>query len=179
MKDGAWLVNSSRGEVIETTALKNALSSHIIKGAVLDVWENEPDIDTELLRQVTISTPHIAGYSTDGKANGTAMVVQALSQFFGLPLQDFYPASIPVPSDPTIVIDGYGKSTQQIIHEAVAQTYIIMGDHNRLQSFPGSFEHQRGNYPIRREFPSYTVKLLNVQKREVSILEKFGFRVEK
>lgn len=179
MKDGTWLINSSRGEVVETNSLKSALTSRKLKGAVLDVWETEPDIDLELLRQVTISTPHIAGYSTDGKANGTAMGVHALSQFFDLPLRDFYPTSIPEPSNPTIVIDGYGKSSQQIIHEAVAQTYLIMEDHDRLQFSPGSFEQQRGNYPIRREFGAYTVKLLNVEKGDAYILEKFGFRVEK
>jgi len=179
VKEGVWLINSSRGEVVETKALKNALSTGILKGAVLDVWENEPDVDLDLLRQVTISTPHIAGYSTDGKANGTAMVVQALSEFFNLPLRDFYPASIPLPSDPIIVIDGYGKSTQQIIYEAFVQTYVIMDDHNRLQISPGSFEQQRGNYPIRREFPAYTVKLLNAGKIEADIVEKFGFKVEK
>ena len=178
MKDGAWLINSSRGEVVETNSLKSALASGKLRGAVIDVWENEPHIDLELLRQVTISTPHIAGYSTDGKANGTAMVVHALSQFFDLPLRDFYPASIPEPSDPAIVIDGYDKSSQQIIHEAVAQTYVIMEDHNRLQLSPGSFEQQRGNYPLRREFPAYAVKLLNVGKGETNTLGKFGFRVE-
>lgn len=179
MKDGAWLINSSRGEVVETNSLKSALTSGKLRGAVLDVWETEPDIDLELLRLVTISTPHIAGYSTDGKANGTAMVVHALSQFFDLPLRDFYPASIPVPSDPTIVIDGYGKSTQQIIHEAVAQTYVIMGDHNRLQLSPGSFEQQRGSYPVRREFGAFTVNVSNEEKGSADILEKFGFRIEK
>jgi erythronate-4-phosphate dehydrogenase len=154
------------------------LASGKLRGAVIDVWENEPHIDLELLRQITISTPHIAGYSTDGKANGTAMVVHALSQFFDLPLRDFYPSSIPEPSDPAIVIDGYDKSSQQIIHEAVARTYAIIEDHNRLQLSPGSFEQQRGNYPLRREFPAYTVKLLNVGKGETNTLGKFGFRVE-
>jgi erythronate-4-phosphate dehydrogenase len=179
MKDGAWLFNSSRGEVIETKSLKSALASGKLAGAVLDVWENEPGIDLELLRQVTISTPHIAGYSTDGKANGTAMVVHALSQFFNLPLLDFYPASIPEPSDPEIVIDGNCMSSQQIIHGTIAQTYEIMEDHKRLQTSPGSFEQQRGSYPVRREFPAYTVKLLNVEKGEGYMLEKFGFRIKK
>ena len=179
VKESAWLINSSRGEVVETNALKNALSAGKLKGAVLDVWENEPDIDLELLGQVALSTPHIAGYSTDGKANGTAMIVQSLSQFFNLPLLDFYPALLPVPSDPIIPIDGTGKSHQQIIQEAVAQTYAIMEDHNRLQFAPGSFEQQRGNYPIRREFGAYTLKFSNVEKGIISILEKFGFRIEK
>jgi erythronate-4-phosphate dehydrogenase len=179
LKTSSWLINSSRGEVVETMALKTALSAGRIKDAILDVWENEPDIDLELLRQVTISTPHIAGYSVDGKANGTAMVIQALSQFFGLPLQDFYPPALPLPSNPKIVIDGADKSRQQVIYEAIMKTYAIIEDHNRLQLTPGSFEKQRGSYPVRREFGAYTLTLSNVEKGEVEIFKKFGFRVEK
>jgi erythronate-4-phosphate dehydrogenase len=177
VREGTWLLNSSRGEVIETRSLKTALTSGRLKGAVLDVWENEPDIDLELLRQVTVSTPHIAGYSVDGKANGTAMTVQALSRFFGLPLLGFYPPLLPVPSEPVIEIDGTGKSGQQIIHEAVIHTYAIMEDHNRLQLSPGTFEQQRGNYPVRREFGAFTLNLSNVQRGLSDILEKLGFRV--
>jgi erythronate-4-phosphate dehydrogenase len=177
VREGTWLLNSSRGEVIETRSLKTALTSGRLKGAVLDAWENEPDIDLELLRQVTVSTPHIAGYSVDGKANGTAMTVQALSRFFGLPLLGFYPPLLPAPSEPVIEIDGTGKSGQQIIHEAVIHTYAIMEDHKRLQLSPGTFEQQRGNYPVRREFGAFTLNLSNVQRGSSDILEKLGFRV--
>ena len=107
------------------------------------------------------------------------MVVQSLSQFFDLPLRDFYPASLPAPPVSMIPIDGKGKSHQQIIYEAVVQTYVIMEDHTRLQFSPGSFEQQRGSYPIRREFGAYTLKFSNVEKGIISILEKFGFRIEK
>ncbi len=91
MKNGVWFINSSRGEVADTVALKMALISGNLSGAVLDVWENEPDIDRELLDMAFLATPHIAGYSTDGKANGTAMVVNSLSSYFNLPITDWYP----------------------------------------------------------------------------------------
>jgi len=178
VKEGAWLINSSRGEVVDTIALRTSLTAGRLKGAVLDVWENEPDIDLDLLNLVTISTPHIAGYSVDGKANGTAMTVQALSCFFGLPLVDFYPPSLPAPSEPIIEIDGTGKSRQQIIHEAFMHIYAIMEDHNRLQLSPGTFEQQRGNYPVRREFGAYVINLSNAQRGAADILEKLGFRIE-
>jgi erythronate-4-phosphate dehydrogenase len=97
MKKGAWLINSSRGEVIETLALKKALRAGRLGGVVLDVWENEPDIDHELLDKAFIATPHIAGYSADGKANGTAMVINVLCNAFKFPLQDWYPKVIPQP----------------------------------------------------------------------------------
>ena len=77
------LINSSRGSVVDTLALKNALKARRIKAAVLDVWENEPYIDLDLLNLLTIATPHIAGYSADGKANGTAASVQAVAACLG------------------------------------------------------------------------------------------------
>jgi erythronate-4-phosphate dehydrogenase len=82
LRQGAWFINSSRGEVADTQSLKQVLLEGILKGAVIDVWENEPDIDRDLMKLALIATPHIAGYSTDGKANGTAMVVNSLAKFF-------------------------------------------------------------------------------------------------
>ena len=82
------LINASRGEVVDNEALKTALQHRSIKAAVLDVWENEPQIDQELLRLVAIATPHIAGYAIDGKANGSTMSVQAIARFFGI--EDLY-----------------------------------------------------------------------------------------
>ena len=75
MKKGTWFINASRGEVTDTPSLKRALCSGKFGGAILDVWEHEPDIDIDLMSNTFLSTPHIAGYSTDGKANGTATFV--------------------------------------------------------------------------------------------------------
>jgi len=128
-----WLINSSRGEVVDTSAVKSALDSELIKGAIFDVWENEPDIDSGLLSSVFLGTPHIAGYSTDGKANGTSMVVNALSNHFKLPLTDWYPGNIHPPPFPLIEISGTGKSDYEIVREAVARTYDITLDDRNLR----------------------------------------------
>lgn len=177
MKTGAWLLNTSRGAVVETNALKTSLSSGKLQGAVLDVWENEPKIDRGLLGQVFLATPHIAGYSIDGKANGTSQAVRGLSGFFGLPLPGFYTLSVPEPAFPEIVIDGAGKSTLQIICQAVLHSYPIWDDHNRLLQSPETFEQQRGNYPLRREFPAFAAKLLNCKPETADLLVKLGFGV--
>ncbi|HYQ57452.1 MAG TPA: 4-phosphoerythronate dehydrogenase, partial [Draconibacterium sp.] len=78
------IVNSCRGEVVDSEAVYNSIESNDITGFVADCWENEPDINLDLLNLCEYGTPHIAGYSKDGKANGTKMSVQAISKFFGL-----------------------------------------------------------------------------------------------
>jgi erythronate-4-phosphate dehydrogenase len=177
MKKGAWFFNSSRGEVTETTALKKALGSGKLGGAVIDVWENEPDIDLELMAKAFIATPHIAGYSTDGKANGTALVVNSLSKYFDLPLKNWYPENVPQPPAPQIAINGKGKSDEEIIREAVFQTYNITEDDIKLRFSPSDFEKQRGDYPLRREFTSYRINLKGGSEKVRKMLGELGFRV--
>ncbi len=176
MKQGAWFINSSRGEVAATPALKNALKSGKLGGTVLDVWENEPDIDTDLLADAFLSTPHIAGYSADGKANGTSMVVNALCRFFDLPLKDWYPADVPPPHAGLIKINAGRKSDQEIISEAVMHTYDIDDDSRSLKRSSSDFEKLRGAYRIRREFPAFTVDLSGGTERVRNILSALGFK---
>ncbi len=177
MKRDAWLFNTSRGEVADNLVLKKAMAEGRLAGIVLDVWENEPDIDTELMSNVFIATPHIAGYSADGKANGTSMAVNALSAFFGLPLNSWYPNDVPLPPVPQIELDCHGKSTEDITAEAVFHTYSVEDDDRKLRDNPSGFESQRGQYPLRREFPSYMVKLRNHLPGHSKILTRLGFRL--
>lgn len=177
MKKGAWFFNTSRGEVTETAALKKVLSTGKPGGAVLDVWENEPDIDIDLMARTFLSTPHIAGYSTDGKAKGTAMVVNSLSNHFNLSLKDWYPENVPPPEHPVINVDGVGKTDEDIIREAVNHTYNIEEDNIRLRFSPSDFEKLRGEYGIRREFSAFTVRMNGGTKKVRKILEGLGFKV--
>jgi erythronate-4-phosphate dehydrogenase len=179
IKKGSWFFNSSRGEVTDSAALKNVLKSAKLEGAVIDVWENEPDVDPDLLSGVYLATPHIAGYSTDGKANGTAMVVNSLSRFFNFPLENWYPVNVPQPASPEIVIDGTGRSGENIIRQAVLHTYNIKADVENFRHSPAGFEKHRGEYPLRREFPSYTVHLFNSSRNVRTMLEKMGFKVDR
>lgn len=177
MKKGTWFINASRGEVTETNALKKALGSGKLAGAVLDVWENEPDIDIDLMAKTFLATPHIAGYSTDGKANGTSIIVNSLCSQFNLPLKNWYPPKVPKPDAPVISISGIGKTDEEIISEAVFHTYNIDQDNINLRFSPSDFEKQRGDYMIRREFTAYTVKLNGGTKHVRKILEQLGFKV--
>jgi len=190
MKNGAVYINSARGAVTETAALKQAACpSPVIAGLphklpklsayILDVWENEPDIDLELLENALIGTPHIAGYSSDGKANGTAVCVHEFCRFFGLNiLQDWYPDTIPAPPMSTVInIDCEGKTEQEVFYEAVTHTYPIWEDSLRLKQTPADFEKQRGDYWIRREFNNFTIQLKNPTEAMVKGLRLLGFNL--
>lgn len=178
IKKGSWLINSSRGEVVDTEALKNALSSERLAGAVLDVWENEPDIDTQLMDMTFLATPHIAGYSTDGKANGTAMSVKALCEFFNIPLSGWFPADLPPPLIPVVSIGGDRKSDEEILNKAISHTYNIVEDDIKLRFRPSEFEKQRGVYPVRREFPAFTINMERGTEDTRKMLAGLGFKVK-
>lgn len=178
MIKGAIIINSSRGEVVDPAALKDAVQSGLLEAVVMDVWENEPSVDTDLLRLADIATPHIAGYSADGKANGTMMSVRALSSFFDLGIDDWVPSGIPEPSENKIPVNCRGKSDDVIVQEAIMATYRILEDDRRLRESVSTFEQQRGEYPLRREFPAYIVVL--DEKRQVAHrrLKRLGFKTE-
>lgn len=105
MKPGVIVINSSRGPVCGTRTLVSGLRNHRIGHAVIDVWENEPDISRDLLGLATIATPHIAGYSTDSKLRGTEMAVSAFCRFFGVSTP-WAPPILPEPDDATIDLSG-------------------------------------------------------------------------
>lgn len=173
------IINTSRGEVIKTSAIKNAIKCELVKNVVLDVWENEPDIDLELLDLVDISTPHIAGYSADGKANGTSVCVNAVNEFFDFGIKEnWYPKEIPLSTNGNnIKIDCKNKNTQEILYETVHQTYDLLYDNNLLKKSPETFEKQRGDYPIRREFTNYRIKNLNNHTDVEEKLKMLGFQI--
>lgn len=177
-KKNPVFINSCRGEVAVKEALKTAIRSGQASGAVIDCWENEPDIDTELLNLIDLGTPHIAGYSKDGKAKGTSMSVQAVSKFFGLGIDNWECTDIELPSGSTVIeIDGQNKTDQQILSEAILATYDIRDDDQAFRDSVGSFEKLRGDYPVRREFPIYEIKAINLEQRMIEKLREIGFKV--
>ncbi|MBN1951502.1 MAG: 4-phosphoerythronate dehydrogenase PdxB [Bacteroidales bacterium] len=170
-------INSSRGEVVDTKALYSALKNGKASSAILDVWENEPRPDPGLLEACYFATPHIAGYSVDGKANGTKMSVQALSRFFDLGIDEWEPEDLPEPENPLLHVDPIGKSFQEVLTELVLQTYRIAGESQWLKEDPEKFEAYRGSYPIRREFHAYSVEAKNMDETDKRKLRKLGFKI--
>ena len=178
MRPSQILINSSRGPVVDNAALKDTLLRGGLKAAVLDVWEGEPDIDGELLDLLDIATPHIAGYSADGKANGTTMSVRYLAKRLGLPLEDWTASGIPEPEQPlAFTVNAAGKTSQEVLTEAILYAYDVRRDGDALRAAPGAFERLRGDYMIRREPSAFTLTLLNGTADLASRLETIGFKV--
>ncbi len=138
LRKAPYIINTSRGEVVDNIALLTAIQESRVRDAIIDVWEGEPLLNEELLRRVFIGTPHIAGYSADGKANADNMVIDALCQHFGLPR----PGRVRPPKLPA---DFHYTSNP-------LELYNPMRDSEALKNNPTRFEELRNNYPLRREY---------------------------
>ena len=179
MRPSQILINSSRGPVVDNAALKNILLKGGLKAAVLDVWEGEPDLDPELVGLLDISTPHIAGYSADGKANGTTMSVRYLATRLGLPLADWTASGIPAPAQPlAFSVDAAGKTPQEVLSEAILYTYDVRQDSDALRADLGAFERLRGDYMVRREPSAFTLTLSGGGPELAARIELLGFKVK-
>lgn len=148
MKPGSIFINAARGEIMDEEALKRAMPK--FGAVIIDTWNHEPDVDEELMEMVDIATPHIAGYSYQGKQNGTASVVQAVAGFFGISqLKDYYPETDDIEHEP-VKLDLSGKKQGEVA--AVLQyNYPIFTDDFRFRMEPDNFEKMRSNYQYRRE----------------------------
>jgi erythronate-4-phosphate dehydrogenase len=171
------LINTCRGEVFDTEAVKAAFREDALSGLIIDCWEYEPDPDPALMAMVAFATPHIAGYSKDGKANGTRTAVRAVSRFFGLGIDDWEPVGVEPPPNPVIELDGSGLSEEEVLAAAVLATYEIGQDDATLRDNPQRFEHLRGYYPVRREFACHQVRAVNVDAATRQKLAALGFVV--
>lgn len=168
------IINSARGGVVDTKAIKQALTKKTISGAVIDCWEDEPNIDIEYMSMVDIATPHIAGYSADGKANATRMSLERIAEFWSLPLDPI--KKIIVPQVKNSIIDYNEIAEENKIEEIILRTYNPIPDFERLVHTPSDFSKLRGDYPLRREYTAYSIKnVKNILERNK--LESLGFHI--
>ncbi len=177
------LINASRGAVVDSDALKDVIRSGHLRACALDVWEDEPAIDVGLLQLVMIGTPHIAGYSYDGKLKATQMLERALAIFFQLPCtptafeDEQELKEISLPDTPL--------SLEALVREAVRQCYSIGQDDTdlrRLISYaanerPAYFRKLRAEYRMRREFSRYIVDVSELDEETGNTFAALGFRV--
>lgn len=165
------IINSARGGIIDTKSIKLAIANNRISGAVIDCWENEPVIDLEYMNMVDIATPHIAGYSADGKANATRMSLESVADFWKLDKQPISKITPPAITDS--VID-YNAFSETKLEQTILTTYNPLDDNEKLTAHPELFSSLRSNYPLRREYLAYRV--INTDADSKKILSNLGFR---
>lgn len=186
LKPGAVFVNASRGAVVESQALKAAIRSGRLQAVALDVWEGEPNIDVELLGMVDLATPHIAGYSFDGKVAGMIMIYRSLCEHFGLAPKFDVTDFLPAPEIPRLQVETGDAGDEELLARITERIYSISRDDRdtRLiadqppESRGRFFDSLRKNYPIRREFQNTTVILDKPRESLSRKLRGIGFVVE-
>ena len=190
LNDDVILINTARGGVIDATALKNHLACHSHMNVVLDVWKDEPDIDLDLLNHVAIGTPHIAGYSTDGKIRATQMIFESMCTFFKLDAEWQAMSALPngnlLGGNSLELPLSTDIDDEDAIQMAILASYDVRSDSVSLRRLPEIEIEQRGhyfdelrkNYPVRREFSATVIHLPERKKTLVGKLKRLGFVVK-
>ncbi|MCP5160542.1 MAG: 4-phosphoerythronate dehydrogenase PdxB [Hahellaceae bacterium] len=185
LKSGQVLINTGRGAVVDNAALLQKLNSDPFSCAILDVWEGEPEISIELAKKVMIATPHIAGYSLEGKANGSEQIYQALCQHVGLPGRYGAAQFLPEPFLTKMTFSSQA-SPEKALFSAIRAVYDVRSDHlktlNALTCAPVNvseqFDYLRKDYPVRREFSSLKVQLKSCDGDVLRRLKSAGFNIK-
>jgi erythronate-4-phosphate dehydrogenase len=185
VKTGTVILNTSRGRVAHGPDLRAALEDGRVGACVLDVWPGEPDIDLELLANLALGTPHIAGYSFDGKVNGTQMLHEAACAFLGGEARWDPAALLPPPDRHEVEVPGDRPDFESTLRDAVLPVYDIRRDDDALRGIirtpaaerPAYFDRLRKEYPRRREFHTVTARLRPHSDRIAEALRELGFKV--
>ncbi len=185
MKPHSILINTSRGLVVKTEALLNALRIHHLRTAVLDVWENEPDINGDILQMIDIGTPHIAGYSVEGKTNGAVSIYEAVCRYLKANQTWNSEGKLPPPDVPKIRLRNPENDNIKVLREIVGKCYNIESDDANLRKVLNLnpeerkkyFSKLRAEYPTRREFAATDIEIAKSQTELVQCLGNIGFSV--
>ncbi|TNC82615.1 MAG: 4-phosphoerythronate dehydrogenase PdxB [Oleiphilus sp.] len=185
LKSGQVLINTSRGSVVDNQALKQKLIDDPEFAVILDVWENEPAIDAELARRVFIGSPHIAGYSFDGKVAGTEMIYQRLCQHYGLPARCKAGQFLEEPPLSKMAFTSVADP-DWCLHTAIRACFDVRHDDSLLKSvlnrseedIAQAFDRFRKHYRCRREFPGVRIQLKQVQPELIRKFRALGFNLK-
>ena len=181
LKPGTWLINAARGPVVDNAALRNVLLAREDLQAVLDVWEAEPEVDVDLAELCVLATPHIAGYSLDGKQRGTAQIYQAYCEFIGqtpsIQLSDLLPA--PWLSEVTLHADSDPAWALAMLCRGVYDPRRDDADFRRslvgnVAEQRAAFDVLRKQYPVRREIEGLKVRIDGDSQQMQKIVAALG-----
>ncbi len=187
MNPNACLINSCSGFVVDNEALKIHMDNHVEFESIIDVWEGEPNLDLQLMSRCLLATPHIAGYSLDGKMRGTEQVYQACCQTFGLPIRNILAQYLPEPSIKKIKF-GDSVPVLQAFRTAIRAVYEVRVDDGIMrstllrtggeeQAMREQFDLLRKNYPLRRDITTMRVEVPGKRQDLKNALEAAGFDV--
>jgi erythronate-4-phosphate dehydrogenase len=187
MKPDACLINSCRGSVLDNAAIKSHMAEHKEFEGIIDVWEGEPNLDLKLMNRCMLATPHIAGYSLDGKMRGTEQIYQACCHTFGLPIRHKLAQLLPEPSIKNIKF-GDSVPVHQALRTAIRAGYEIRVDDGIMRStllrtegepeaMKAKFDLLRKNYPLRRDIPTIRIEVPGKRQDLQQALEAAGFDV--
>lgn len=168
-----WFVNACRGAVHDTDTLLQARKENRIGELILDCWENEPNINRELLGLAAIATPHIAGFSADGKANGTRMCLENIGKYFQKKIEKIGEVVPPAPENPVIDLDRFDRDR---IEQAILTSFNPLVVDRALRENPDRFEWFRNNYHHPREYSAYTIA--HATPEEAGLLRDLGFNIQ-
>ncbi|WP_330926530.1 4-phosphoerythronate dehydrogenase [Candidatus Sororendozoicomonas aggregata] len=187
IKSGAVLISAGRGAVVDNQALKACLKRGKDLKVVCDVWESEPDFDSELMAKVAIATPHIAGYSLDGKIKGTLQVYQSFCRHFQL--RETVDTKGLFPTTPELGGFHFGKdvSFYRVMSLLIRAVYDIGRDDTRMRQLGtmtktekcAAFDRMRRQYPVRRELSAVTVSKPDSRNQWVNHLSALGVHIQK
>ena len=183
LTEGCIFFNAARGPVVDNSALSALLRKRQDLTVFLDCWEGEPTIDQTLLKQVDFATPHIAGYSFEGKLRGTQMILDAACNFFNRSsdwkMRDYLPEKQQ--------IELVSNSSPELWHELFSKHFRIEDDHRRLlalselnhDELAKQFDLLRKNYPLRYEYEQYIIKNMDLTENLLTSIDKLLFSLNK
>jgi erythronate-4-phosphate dehydrogenase len=175
------LINTSRGDVVDETALVTALDNHPEMTIILDVWQNEPYINVNLLKKIALGTAHIAGYSLDGKVRGTEMLYESVCNYLNNKV--IWKAEYCLPAPPIKQLSfSETMEDERAIYTAVCACYDVRRDSsalhliNKSKEYGQFFDNLRKNYPVRREFSTVHIELPAEREILAKKFNELGFK---
>ncbi|GIZ12051.1 4-phosphoerythronate dehydrogenase PdxB [Pseudomonas sp. NCCP-436] len=181
LRPGSWLINASRGAVVDNRALRRLLPQRPDLKVVLDVWEGEPQVDVELAALCELATPHIAGYSLDGKLRGTAQIYQACCRALGLAeqvrLDDLLPPAwlgaltLDGSADPAWALAMLCRTVYDPRRDDADFRRSLIGDEADRRA---GFDRLRKHYPVRREIDGLQVRIEGDSPRLEALVKALG-----
>jgi len=184
LRPGTWLINASRGAVVDNAALRDLLLQRPDLEAVLDVWEGEPQVDAALAGLCHIATPHIAGYSLDGKLRGTAQIYAALCAARGVEPAIELAQLMPGPAltelafassaEPAEMLATLCRAVYDPRRDDADFRRSLLGDEAQRRA---GFDLLRKQYPPRREIDGLKVRIGGHNPALDTIIEALGARL--